>query len=129
MSNAAQWLVRIAVAFAFVYPPLDAVNNPDSWVGYFPPFMMGLGIPPEILLHSFGVVEIVIAVWILWGWRLEIPAAIAAVMLMTIVVFNAAQFEVLFRDVSIALAAAALAVDAWHKSMGRSKNGANQASV
>ncbi len=125
MSNAAQWLLRIAVAFAFVYPPLDAVANPDSWIGYFPPFMFSLGIPSEVLLHSFGVVEIVIAVWILWGWRLEIPAAIAAVMLLAIVAFNAVQFEVLFRDVSIALAAAALAADAFSKR----KNGVSGASV
>ena len=116
MNTPAQWLLRIAVAFAFVYPAQHAVNNPDSWIGYFPPFMFNLGIPPEVLLHGFGVVEIILAVWILWGWRLEIPSVVAAVMLMAIVVFNLVQFEILFRDVSIALAALALAADAWHKS-------------
>lgn len=125
MSNTAQWLVRVAVAFAFVYPPLNAAGNPDSWVGYFPPFMFSLGIPAEVLLHGFGVVEIVIAVWILWGWRLEIPSVIAAVMLVAIVACNLVQFEILFRDVSIALAAAALAADA----LAKRKDGAPNASV
>lgn len=126
MSTAAQWLLRIAVAFAFVYPPLDAAANPDSWIGYFPPFMFSLGIPGEVLLHGFGVIEIVIAVWILWGWRLEIPAAVASVMLVAIVVFNGAQFEILFRDIAIALAALALAADAWAK---QSKSGVSGTSV
>lgn len=115
MSDAAQWILRIGVAFAFAYPALNAVSNPDSWIGYFPQFMLGLGIPHEVLLHGFGVIEIVIAVWILWGWRLEVPALIAAAMLVAIMAFNPTQFEILFRDLSIAAAALAIAADAWAK--------------
>ena len=115
MSTAAQWLLRIAVALAFVYPPLHALSNPDSWIGYFPQFLLNTGLPPLVLLHAFGVIEIIIAVWILSGWRIEWPATVAALMLAAIVVFNGNQFEILFRDVSIALACLALADDAWAK--------------
>ncbi len=115
MSTASQWLLRIAAAIAFVYPPLHAISNPDSWIGYFPPFLLNSGISPEVLLHSFGVIEIVIAVWILSGWHIEWPATLAACMLAGIVAFNGAQFEILFRDLSIALACLALADDAWSK--------------
>lgn len=119
MGIAAQWLLRIAVAIAFVYPPLHALSNPDSWVGYFPPFLLNSGIPAEVLLHGFGLIELVIAGWILSGWRIEWPATLAALMLGAIVLFNGAQFEILFRDLSIALASLALADDAWGKRKSR----------
>lgn len=115
MSSAAQWLLRIAVAIAFVYPALHALSNPSSWVGYFPGFLLHSGIPREVLLHGFGVIEIIIAAWILSGWRIEWPATVAAFMLAAIVAFNGNQFEILFRDLSIALACLALADDAWSK--------------
>jgi hypothetical protein len=118
MNTAAQWLLRVGVAFAFLYPPLDALASPDSWIGYFPQFLLASGIPSTVLLHGFGVIEVIVAVWILSGWHIEWPAAIAAAMLAAIVAFNAAQFEILFRDLAIALAAAALAADAHIKRKG-----------
>lgn len=115
MSAASQWLLRIAVAIVFVYPPLHALSNPDGWVGYFPQFVFSFGIPPLVLLHGFGVIELVIAAWILSGWHIEWPATLAAFILAAIVALNGAQFEILFRDISIALACLALADDAWAK--------------
>jgi uncharacterized membrane protein YphA (DoxX/SURF4 family) len=115
MSNAANLALRIGLAFAFLYPALNALGNPDSWIGYFPPFLLNVGIPAEVLLHGFGLVEVVVALWLLSGWKLVWPSLLAAVMLAGIVIFNLAQFEVLFRDVAIAAAALALAIDAWYK--------------
>src|SRR3989344_7260334 len=91
-------LLRLAVAFSFAYPPIAALVDPDSWLGYFPAF-----VPSSIvLLHVFGAFEILIALWILFGKRVWIPSAIAALVLILIVAFNANQFDVLFRDASIA---------------------------
>ena len=104
-----EWFLRIGVAFAFLYPPFDAISNPYSWIGYFPKFMLALPVDPMILLHSFGALEVVIAVWILSGWKIRIPASSAAALLVAIVAFNAVEFPILFRDVAIALAALALA--------------------
>lgn len=128
MSRASQWLLRIAAAIAFLYPPLSALSSPDSWIGYFPPFLLNSGVPPEVLLHGFGIIEAVIALWILSGWRIEWPSTLAALMLAAIVAFNSAQFEVLFRDVCIALACLALADDAWQKSKVERKNSGTIAS-
>ena len=122
-------LLRVGVAFAFLYPPIDALQNPDSWLGYFPPFIhtaaQQLGISDLLVLHTFGAVEVVLALWILSGWRIFWPALAGALMLCAIVLFNLSQFEILFRDLS--LAAAALALAFLSVSVGaKSSSGANQ---
>jgi uncharacterized membrane protein YphA (DoxX/SURF4 family) len=104
-------LLRLALAFAFLYPPLAAISDPYSWVGYFPTFLSDLVAPHQLLLlHTFGAIEVILGLWILLGRRIRIPALLMAVLLLLIVATNAAQFDVLFRDVALALAAVALAV-------------------
>lgn len=113
-------LLRIGLAFSFLYPAIDAFFDPTTWLGYFPTFATDLfhlvAIPMKwsdvVLLHSFGVFEIVLAAWVLFGRRVRIPSLVMAVMLFAIVGFNldASNFSVLFRDVSIAFAALALAL-------------------
>jgi len=104
-------LMRLAVAFAFIYPAVDAWFNPDSWIGYFPGFILDLaGSNTELLLHCWGILEILLALWVLFGVRVYIPSIIMAVALMAVVVANPGQFPILFRDVSIALAALSLAL-------------------
>ena len=102
-------LLRLAVACSFAYPPIAALFDADSWIGYFPAFL-----PSSILvLHLFGAIELIIALWILFGRRILIPSVIAALLLLAIVVFNLNQFDILFRDIAIALAALALAATEW----------------
>ncbi|MBI2612619.1 hypothetical protein HYW59_02290 [Candidatus Kaiserbacteria bacterium] len=108
----AHLLLRAGVAFAFLYPPLNALVDPNSWIGYFPAFVKGY-VPDAILLHAFGVVEVGIALWILSGWRIFWPSLIAAAMLLGIVMFNPSNFQVLFRDISIAAMALALVMLSW----------------
>lgn len=102
-------LLRIGVAFAFLYPPISALFDPYSWLGYFPSWMFGY-VPDEVLLHGFGLLEVAIALWILSGWRIFWPSVAACALLIAIVVIDFYNFEVLFRDVSIACAALALAL-------------------
>jgi uncharacterized membrane protein YphA (DoxX/SURF4 family) len=99
--------LRIALALAFLYPPVNALSDPSSWIGYFPSFMHGI-LPDMVLLHGFGVLEVLIALWLLSGRKIFYPATLAFVLLVAIVLFNANQFQVLFRDLSIALIALAL---------------------
>lgn len=102
-------ILRIGLAFAFLYPPLDALVDPYSWLGYFPSFMHGI-VPDIVLLHGFGVLEASIALWLLSGYRIRIPAIIATLVLLAIVFFDRSNFEVVFRDLSIAAIGLALAV-------------------
>ncbi len=107
--EASDLLLRIGAALSFLYPPIDAFLNPFSWVGYIPQFMRGI-VPDMVLLHGFGVLEIVIAVWILSGRRIFWPSVAATAILFFIVATNLNDFEVLFRDVSIAAMTLALAI-------------------
>ena len=109
--------LRIALAFSLLYPALRAVQNPSAWIGYFPPFVLNgaatLGISPTVLLHAFGFIEVVLALWILSGKKILIPALSAAAMLAGIIICNLAQFDILFRDISILIIALVLAKKAY----------------
>lgn len=101
-------MLRIGAAFAFLYPPIAAMSDPVSWASYFPSFVRALPMDSLVILHGFGIIEVVLAFWMLSGWRIRIPATIMTLMLLGIVATNVSQMDVLFRDVSIALMTLAL---------------------
>ncbi len=107
--EASDLLLRLGTALAFLYPPIDAFLNPFSWVGYIPEFLRDLA-PEMVILHVFGVLEIILAVWILSGKKIFLPSVLATIILLFIVLFNLNDFGVLFRDLSIAGMTLALAV-------------------
>lgn len=102
--------LRVGVAFSLLYPPFAALQDPISWAAYFPSFVSALPLDTIVLLHIFGAIEVALALWILSGWRIRLPALITALLLIAIVAVNPAQFDVLFRDLSIAAMALALAL-------------------
>lgn len=115
-ARTAYLLLRVGAAFAFLYPPVAAlVGDPYSWIGYFPSFTRGY-MDEMLMLHLFGVIEVVIGLWILLGIRIFIPSLLATAMLLAIVVFNLPQFDVLFRDLSIAALTLSLTLMHWPKS-------------
>lgn len=94
-------LLKIGVAFAFIYPAVAAFLMPSSWIGFFPQFIKDF-IPNEIILLSiFGISEILIAFWILVGRNIFIPSLLASIYLILIILLNINLFDVLFRDVAI----------------------------
>lgn len=107
-------LLRVAIAFAFIYPPISAFIDPFAWIGFFPPFLLdAFAGNTQVLLHAFGVLEVTLGLWILSGWRIHIPAALAALVLLAITALNWQSLDIVFRDLSLALAAAALAWMTW----------------
>jgi len=107
-------LMRLGAAFALLYPALNALFEPYTWAGYIPSFVRlparAVGVPDITLLHAFGVVEVVLALWILSGIKIFWPSITATVLLVAIVIFNPHEFPVLFRDLSIASLTFALAL-------------------
>lgn len=109
-------LMRLAVAFAFIYPAVSAWLDPYSWIGYFPGFLLSIvGDQSGLLLHGWGAIEILLALWVLFGVRVYIPSVLMALALFAVVLVNPGQFPILFRDIPIALAALSLALVNWQK--------------
>lgn len=107
-------LLRIGVAIAFIYPAVEASFYPNSWVGFFPPWMVAnLPFSKELLLHLFGASEVVIAVWILVGKRIFIPSILAVIYLSFIVLFNWKFMDLLFRDIAILVIPIVLAIQSY----------------
>ncbi len=108
MERTISWLLRLALAFAFLYPPISALKEPDAWIGYFPVFVQSLPISELVLLHMFGILEFIIGVWLLSGENLFYPTLASVIILTLIVIFNLGQMDVVFRDISLILVALAL---------------------
>lgn len=108
-SRIADLILRAGVAFAFLYPALNAVADPNAWIGYIPNFARGFA-DPALFLNLFGAVEVGLALWLISGWKVWLPSLGMAAILLGIVAFNIPEFQVLFRDLAIAAAAAALAL-------------------
>jgi len=109
--RAAQWLLRVGLAFVFAYAGFDALREPQAWTGYLPHFLAASS-NAAMYMKTFAVVELVLAAALLLGVYLRYAAALAAVMLAGIVVLNPNSLIITFRDVGLALMAAALMFDA-----------------
>lgn len=109
MEKTANLILRSGVAFAFLYPAINALFDPTSWFAYFPTYVRHLA-PEPVLLHGFGLLEVILALWILSGKKIFWPSLAAALILLVIVISDPADFQVTFRDLSIAAAALALAL-------------------
>ena len=108
-------VLRVGVAFSFIYPPISAFFNPYAWVGYFPSFLINAHIVSSItLLHIFGIIELCIGIWILCGKKIFVPSFIASILLVLIIIFNLQQIDVLFRDIPILLMALLLCMYSIH---------------
>lgn len=113
----ALFVLRAGVAFAFLYAGVDSFAQPYSWVDYLPQALTN-AVPALALLHLFAALEILLALWLVSGWHVRYPALLCAALLVAIVALNGAEFQLLFRDLSIAAAALAVAVDTWRPAGG-----------
>ncbi|MEK7208447.1 MAG: DoxX family membrane protein [Patescibacteria group bacterium] len=110
MSKTSSLLLRLALVFSFLYVAYGFWTNPNDWLGYIPAFVKNVGLPQDTLLLLLAAFHIVLALWLLSGWRIFIPSLVAAVFLGSVVYFNQNQLDILFRDISLALVALALAL-------------------
>lgn len=110
-----RYLLRMAIAFAFIYAGVAGLIAPSSWVGYLPSFVSQV-MSPMAAITIWSVFEIIFAGMIALGWQDKLTGLTAAALLVLMVLFNFGQISVLFRDLSLAVASTALAVLADEKS-------------
>lgn len=104
-------ILRLSIVFAFLYPAIDSFFHPDTWYSFFPVGVLAI-LPFDLEIASifFSIFEIIIAAGILFMPRPVWPAIIAGVVLLAITFLNWSSFDIVFRDISLALTAFALAL-------------------
>ena len=114
-------LLRVGVAFSFLYVAIYSLIAPELYLKYLPSFLRYSAASDQAVLFAFNISELIVSVWLLSGYRIIIPALISLVMLLAITLFNLPLFNVLFRNVSIMFASLALAVIGYHEELERYK--------
>ncbi|TSC89156.1 MAG: hypothetical protein G01um10143_537 [Parcubacteria group bacterium Gr01-1014_3] len=104
MKNASL-ILRLSLAFAFSYAAISSFIYPEAWVGWLPEFVRTTG-----WLTFFGLGQVFMSIWLVSGYKTFYAASLSAGMLLGIVVINLSALDVVFRDISLALSALALAV-------------------
>ena len=109
MSNnkLAVWFLRVGLAFVFAYASYEICVNPANFLKYTPKFILSI-VPENMFLYTFGVAELVLAAWLLTGWKPEYPSIISVMLMVGIIVFNPEYFQILFRNVAIGFGGLAL---------------------
>ena len=102
------FLLRLALAFSFVYVGIASFTNPDLWAGFVPPFVSNI-ISFDIFLKLHGAFQIFLGLWLLFGRYRFTAGIIAAVLLFGIALFHLSAWDIVFRDVSLGLASLAYA--------------------
>lgn len=107
-------LLRIGIAVVFLYAAVAATLQPFNWIGYIPPVLRAI-FPADLLLMGFSGFQVLLALWVLSGWKTLYAASLAAITFVAILVVNIGQIDIVFRDIAIFFAAVALAVGSTKK--------------
>jgi len=102
-------LLRFGLSFVLLYAAVASLVSPANWVGYLPDVIIASGFESSVLI-AWSLIEIILAVWILSGWRVRYAATVVGFALLLMVAVNNQQMNVVFRDIGLAFATFALAL-------------------
>lgn len=105
--NIACWLLRLGLAFVFLYAAVSSLRHPLEWVGYLPTFATKT-IAAITLIKLVAIYELVLSVGLISGKFLRYSALLCAVTLALIVLLNPSQLLTTFRDIGLVFMAVAL---------------------
>lgn len=105
----AKLFLRVGLAFVFLYAGIAAFFNPESWVGFIPGFLTKI-IPENFVLYSHIAFNVILGLWLLSDKKIFYASILSALALFTITIFNLNSFDIVFRDVGLLLATAALVI-------------------
>lgn len=103
------FLLRVGIASVFLYAAIAAYLEPQNWIGYIPQFLRNIS-PANILLILFGVYQITLSLWLLWGKKTFWAAILSVLTFIAIITANITSLDIVFRDIAILFAALSLAV-------------------
>ena len=109
MKYTAERVLRLGISFAFLYAGFSIIFNPELWIGFVPLWISSI-FPGNGFLLTHGVIDIIIALWLLSGRAIYYASLVAAFFLFVIVLVNLGSLQIVFRDISIFFAAIALAI-------------------
>jgi hypothetical protein len=102
-----RYFLQIGLASVFLYASYAGITRPNDWVGYLPkyhPFISSYD-----LLKIFDFLEIIVAFWLLTGFKLFFASLTSTFMLIGITLANLNIFDVTFRDVGLLFSSLSLA--------------------
>ncbi len=108
-TKASSFLIRIGLAFVFLYAAIFMTLDPDKYIIYFPNFMREL-VPGHTLLHAFAVFEVILSLFLILGLFPFFTAFVSFITMFALTVVNLEYFSSLFRNVSIIMSALALVI-------------------
>jgi hypothetical protein len=104
------WLLRAGLAFVFVYAALATFLYPAILAKYMPSFAPPWAVE-RVLLPAFALGELALAAGLMTRRYLRLASLLSVLTLVAITLLNLDAFAVLFRNVAIACAAAAVWVE------------------
>ena len=105
----ARLLLRLGLAFAFLYAGIASLREPFNWVGYLPSVLTS-HVHATTVLKITAIYELLLAAWLLLGRYVRHAALLTALTLAGIIVANPHALDITFRDISLLVAALALFV-------------------
>ena len=108
----ASFFLRIGLAISFIYAGIAAFLNPEAWIGFIPGFARNI-IPAAALLHIHSVFNVLLGLWLISNKKVFLSSIISCLAMVIIIFFNYSALDIVFRDITIFFAAAALSALAY----------------
>jgi hypothetical protein len=102
-------MLRIALAFAFAYPAISGLIAPNTWIISVPSFV-GTYVTPHAFLLAYSILELLLAFSLLIVRRPVVPAVIAVIFLLFVIIPEVRALNTVYREVSLLFTAIALAL-------------------
>lgn len=99
--------LRLGLAFVLAYAAISSLRTPSAWL-YFVPHLVTSFISADLFLKLFSIFQLVLAAALVIGRFVRYAAALTALSIAGLVVFNLGTLLITFRDIGLVFMAVAL---------------------
>lgn len=114
MRLSAYHILRVGMGITFAWLGILIIQNPENFAGLVEPWarnIMPMGM--NQVMTFTGAFDIIIGIWLISAIRIWIPAALAALHLLAVLIVTTGGIDsVIIRDIGLFAASLALAIDA-----------------